>query len=122
MWYCLNCHHVFDSPKYHKDMLVTDPYPDDPMISVCPYCHSDEFVKAIQCDCCGEYHPSEMTYWIDADCESVCDDCFSDYYGTCEDCGEHYKLKDLEDHNGNLLCPSCLEDAIEKESEMEEAV
>lgn len=55
-------------------------------------------------------------------CESVCGDCFSDYYGTCEDCGEYYKLKDLEDHNGNLLCPSCLEDAIDKESEMEEAV
>lgn len=74
------------------------------------------------CDCCDEYHPSEMTYWIDVDCESVCGDCFSDYYGTCEDCGEYYKLKDLEDHNGNLLCPSCLEDAIDKESEMEEAV
>lgn len=87
-------------------------------ITVCDDCLD----RYAYCDCCGEYHPSEMTYWIDADCESVCDDCFSDYYGTCEDCGEHYKLKDLEDHNGNLLCPSCLEDAIEKESEMEEAV
>jgi hypothetical protein len=87
-------------------------------ITVCDDC----FDRYAYCNCCGEYHPSEMTYWIDADCESVCDDCFSDYYGTCEDCGEHYKLKDLEDHNGNLLCPSCLEDAIEKESEMEEAV
>lgn len=87
-------------------------------ITVCDDC-LDSYTY---CDCCGEYHPSEMTYWIDVDCESVCGDCFSDYYGTCEDCGEYYKLKDLEDHNGNLLCPSCLEDAIDKESEMEEAV
>lgn len=87
-------------------------------ITVCDDC-LDSYTY---CDCCGEYHPSEMTYWIDVDCESVCGDCLSDYYGTCEDCGEYYKLKDLEDHNGNLLCPSCLEDAIDKESEMEEAV
>lgn len=87
-------------------------------ITVCDDCLD----RYTYCDCCGEYHPSEMTYWIDVDCESVCGDCFSDYYGTCEDCGEYYKLKDLEDHNGNLLCPSCLEDAIDKESEMEEAV
>lgn len=67
---------------------------------------------------------SEMTYWIDVDNESVCDDCFSNNYGTCEYCGEHFQFKDLEDHNGNLLCPSCLEDAIEKESEtdIDEAV
>lgn len=87
-------------------------------ITVCDDC-LDSYTY---CDCCDEYHPSEMTYWIDADCESVCDDCFFGNYGTCESCGEHYKLKDLEDHNGNLLCPSCLEDAIDKESEMEEAV
>lgn len=87
-------------------------------ITVCDDCLD----RYTYCDCCGEYHPSEMTYWIDVDCESVCGDCFSDYYGTCEDCGEHFKLSDLEDYNGNLLCPSCLEDAIEKESEMEEAV
>lgn len=87
-------------------------------ITVCDDCLD----RYTYCDCCGEYYPSEMTYWIDVDCESVCGDCFSDYYGTCEDCGEYYKLKDLEDHNGNLLCPSCLEDAIDKESEMEEAV
>ena len=87
-------------------------------ITVCDDC-LDSYTY---CDCCDEYHPSEMTYWIDVDCESVCGDCFFDNYGTCESCGEHYKLKDLEDHNGNLLCPSCLEDAIDKESEMEEAV
>lgn len=87
-------------------------------ITVCDDC-LDSYTY---CDCCDEYYPSEMTYWIDVDCESVCGDCFFENYGTCESCGEHYKLKDLEDHNGNLLCPSCLEDAIDKESEMEEAV
>nr|DAZ83988.1 MAG TPA: Fusion protein of Lmo4 protein-tandem zipper, LIM domain, fusion.3A [Caudoviricetes sp.] len=87
-------------------------------ITVCDDC-LDSYTY---CDCCDKYHPSEMTYWIDVDCESVCGDCFFENYGTCESCGEHYKLKDLEDHNGNLLCPSCLEDAIDKESEMEEAV
>lgn len=87
-------------------------------ITVCDDC----FDSYTYCDCCGEYRPSDMTIWIDEECDYVCDDCFSDNYGTCESCGEHFKLSDLEDHNGNLLCPSCLEDAIEKESEMEEAV
>lgn len=89
-------------------------------ITVCDDCLD----RYTYCDCCCDYHPSEMTYWIDVDNESVCDDCFSNNYGTCEYCGEHFQFKDLEDHNGNLLCPSCLEDAIEKESEtdIDEAV
>lgn len=87
-------------------------------ITVCDDC----FDSYTYCDCCGAYRPSDMIIWIDEECDYVCDDCFSDNYGTCESCGEHFKLSDLEDHNGNLLCPSCLEDAIEKESEMEEAV
>lgn len=88
-------------------------------ITVCDDC-LEEYAY---CDCCGEYRPGDMmTTWIGEECDYVCDDCFSDNYGTCESCGEYFKLSDLEEHNGNLLCPSCLEDAIDKESEMEEAV
>ena len=75
MWYCLNCHHVFDSPKYCKDIIVVDPYPDGPMVSVCPYCLSDEFVKAIQCDCCGEYIEGDFIKIKTEEC--FCENCYT---------------------------------------------
>ena len=64
MYICKDCAHVFEDyeVKRVKDYIVSDPYPDGPIISVCPNCDSEEIVEAELCAECGEYVPvEEMT-------------------------------------------------------------
>ena len=78
MWYCTECKSTFTEPKIITDYVTNDPYPMGPTISVCPFCHSDMFVEAIECSCCGSYIAGEYiqtkdnSYYCE-DCYTVCD-------------------------------------------------
>lgn len=73
MYYCPNCKSEFDEPKLIKDYVVNDPYPDGPIICVCPFCRSEDFVQAVKCDGCGEYIIGEYVKVSD---RNYCEDCY----------------------------------------------
>ena len=71
---------------------------------VCEYCIEDY----VECMHCGSYFEEDDG----SEVESVCQDCFNEYYFECPICGKH-KLKDDNEHydiDGNVLCDECYED------------
>ena len=80
MWYCLSCKSEFEDPKSTIDYVVSDPYIDGYRISVCPYCKSDEFIEAIECDGCGKYIIGE--YIKTTNDEYYCENCYTTHDNT----------------------------------------
>jgi hypothetical protein len=77
------------------------------------------------CDCCHEYHRDEEHYIRDSE-EYVCDDCFSEYYTDCEQCGfgvdrdeTHTVFNDIHGWHDEV-CEECLERYYEECSDCEE--
>lgn len=76
MYYCENCKSVFDEEDLEDcyETVTTDPYPMGYSYAVCPYCHSDDFCNAVQCDGCGEYIVGEYIKLYNKEC--YCEDCY----------------------------------------------
>ena len=77
-------------------------------------CSSGYFTGEDQCSCedCGERgHEDEFT-WIDSIDAYVCDSCFSDNYGRCEECDTAYHQNNIT-HTGDstIVCDNCLGDS-----------
>lgn len=70
MFYCENCHEVFEEPERVVDFCI-DGVPR--YISTCPICGSDEISEAEKCPICGEYGNGL--------CEN-CDDTLTDWART----------------------------------------
>ena len=75
MYVCLNCSAVFDTPipihEYHDEL-------DEKAIEeyyVCPYCKSDDYEEAVQCNLCGQY--VNCNYVELKDGTFACEDCFT---------------------------------------------
>lgn len=58
MWYCRNCDSRFEDFDEEMERVSNDPVMDIPY-GVCPYCGSDDFVNAIQCNECGEWYDED---------------------------------------------------------------
>ena len=60
---CADCGSLFDDP------LVV--HPSDPYDTTrhCPYCHSENFDEAVECECCGGIYTNDLTI------NGVCKDC-----------------------------------------------
>ena len=58
----------------------------------CSHCHGLFSAGCITVD----------TYYI-----TLCEDCYEDYYFTCDDCGDVYHLDDSQHIDGCLYCNSC---------------
>lgn len=63
------------------------------------------------CERCGEYVLEELVpvYNIRGSTIYVCQDCYEDYAGECEECGDSYLSQCLTERDGRYLCPTCLE-------------
>jgi hypothetical protein len=66
----------------------------------------------VQCDECGEWVPEDESYTT-ADGDTICEECYEEDYGTCEDCGEIVRLDDLtrvnpETREESWVCEDCL--------------
>lgn len=65
------------------------------------------------CEQCDEYVLNELTpvYNARGGITYVCEDCYEDCVGECEECGDNYLSQCLTERNGRYLCPTCLEAA-----------
>lgn len=69
------------------------------------YNNEEEKENAICCNC-GKVHT-----WFEDTCavyngEFLCEDCYNDYFGYCNNCGELFKYKDM---NSEIICKGCEE-------------
>lgn len=89
----------------------------------CPACAPD----ILLCEDCG------CTMHLDDACPvhvnpsddcgyCVCDDCFNARYGTCTECGDHFRNDFLEEADGHLYCPDCFADNFAHCAECDEVV
>lgn len=86
---------------------VIDDEDDVIWIGGSPYCRD----CVNYCDCCGGYTRGDTTY-IDSEDRYVCDDCLSEYYEYCDDCGEYYNRENMTyvESEDAYYCQNCLED------------
>lgn len=71
MYICLDCENIFEAPR-----LYTEPHGLDygrEKWRGCPVC-AGAYVKAQQCDICGEYIKGD--YIKTSDCQIICDMCY----------------------------------------------
>lgn len=63
------------------------------------------------CPYCGKSIPSDVAYHLVEDDDGrdmfVCDECFHDYYGICDECGECFTLDDGEYDDRIFICDEC---------------
>lgn len=70
------------------------------------------------CEHCEEYVVGELVRVYNA-CRRtiyVCSDCYEEYAGECEECGDSYLSQCLTERDGRYLCPTCLEAAEAEEA------
>ena len=89
----------------------------------CPAC-IDEIVICEDCGCAVHEADCHCIHVQDHPDNTycVCDDCFSARYGTCTECGNHFRNDFLEEADGHLYCPECFSDNFVYCNECYEAV
>lgn len=85
-----------------------------------PYCRDCVYY----CQWCDEYHRSEEYYIEDRDMY-VCESCYREDFGCCEECGDYYSEENLtevinEDGRHIYVCEHCLDRLYEECVECEE--
>lgn len=100
---CAYCGH--EHPESEMEQLG----PNDEYF--CPDC-IDEMVI---CEDCGDvHHCDEMFYVHSADGDDdryyVCEDCLDAHYERCDECGEYFRSREMETHDGCTYCPTCYEE------------
>lgn len=65
------------------------------------------------CEHCGKRMCPECEIYVEKYGNSVCPDCFEEYYVECEECGECVLRNDAEqDSNGDWYCSDCAEECL----------
>lgn len=111
--YCECCD---DAVMYREDMVSVQAGRHTELW--CQYCAD---CNAAECVECYEILDLNMTHST-PDGESVCEDCFCEYYVDCEDCGEFIHREDARDFRHPedypaTLCEECCEDAEKRLAE-----
>ena len=75
MWVCTNCNFLFEDPDYWEESHGFNDGQFEKW-SGCPKC-GDRYVKAHECDCCGEFITGE--YVKTEDGERYCENCYARY-------------------------------------------
>lgn len=91
-------------------------YVEDAMAVINPYTRHEEYISrasnryldAYICDHCGEAFDADYTYTSHN--AVVCDSCYTNYYCTCEDCGDIILTEDAIEIDGCCYCEDCAED------------
>ena len=62
-----------------------------------------------KCDYCGEYVQWDDARYIESNDRIVCDDCYDEYYRTCESCGDTHYIDNMyyHDHHDCWYCECC---------------
>jgi hypothetical protein len=126
IFYCCECGEELRGTKYHigNDDYICEDCRDN-YYGYCDDC--DELVPDIDivavndnhrfvCRHCARYYytcshchglfsPGCIT--VDTYYITLCEDCYEDYYFTCDDCGDVYHLDDSQHIDGSLYCNSC---------------
>jgi hypothetical protein len=88
----------------HEDDVYYSPYGE-------PYCENcfDEYY--IRCYRCGEtYRHDDITY-VESTGQDLCEHCLERNYSYCNSCDGYYKHDQMHEHDGELFCWQCLNDA-----------
>lgn len=125
--YCLTAYGALQYPDYEHEYcnLSTtsllkafgDNTPDEIYIGappVCPatgkeYDNEEAMGDMINCSRCGKWEVTDSSYYL-SNGDYVCEDCYNDYYATCEYCGVIYNRGDCyKTADGNYVCEDCLD-------------
>lgn len=80
MYICKDCGEVFeDCDTYEEARPYGMGYAYE-TFAICPYCKSDDFVEAIECNRCGEILAKEDCEY-DESLNYLCEHCYEELYG-----------------------------------------
>lgn len=71
MWHCRRCDANFETPDSKRELASSDPVMYIPF-GVCPYCGSDDYVKAVECKECGDWYDEDVLIG------GICKDCLAE--------------------------------------------
>lgn len=74
-------------------------------------CEEDMIEQEEVCAICGGTLNEDNRIWVECENRYICEDCYSDSYFTCDDCGEVHHCDDENCVEGSrYVCSSCFED------------
>lgn len=74
----------------------------------CEHCADTE---AFRCDDCDEYFSDDYPHYAD-DNLIICEDCYSQHWYTCEECGSLVHYYDVEWRNDLSYCQNCVQNVV----------
>lgn len=82
---------------------------------ICEECfdqEDDPQFSVSECNCCGNFVPTEMCYWIENEEALVCPTCFNENYKQCEYCDEIVRKEDIiwDKTDRLFICYGCAQE------------